>query len=149
MEGDTIFDRDFENSLKYSRRKLLHVWLRIYLVGGILVGAFTLYAIYESMMEQETEGAFMIGYVALFAFMVLYILKYVLLWLEVRAAIRWNWVVGALNTLLVTTVLIGSGSPAFTLLQLVSIPYWIMLWKIQRRWEKEAVPGRQLKAMAS
>lgn len=96
-----------------------------------------LYAIADTMMEQDGWPV-LVGYVVLIVFMVLYILKYVLLWLEVRRAVRWNWVVGVLNTLLMTTVLVASGSPSFVLLELVSVPYWIMLWKIQYRWEHVA-----------
>jgi hypothetical protein len=146
MEETSIFDQDFEQSIKIRRRALIHVWLKIYLVGGILVGIFMLYAISEAMRVRDDES-FPGGYIALIVFMEFYILKYVLIWLEVRTAIRWNWVVGALNTLLMTTVMVASGSPQFVWLELVSIPYWIMLWKIQDRWEKAALSGKELREL--
>lgn len=139
MEEASIFDKEFEDSLKYRRRSLLHRWLKIYLYMGILLGVIALAGLVMAYNEERNDSSVVAGYVILFLFVFFYILKYVLIMLEVRTAIRWNWVVGGLTTCIITAILVGQDASPYVLVELVSIPYWIMLRKIQYRWEKVAI----------
>lgn len=145
-DTQSIFDEAFEKSINIRRRSLLSVWLKIYMVGGILLGLLSMLIVVIAWMEAQQQSSWIS--IGLFSMMmtlvILYIVKYVLLWLEVRSAIRWNWIVGGIYTLVITIGMFVSGSIPFIALELISIPYWVMLARIQHKWELTAVSGRSM-----
>ncbi|WP_343675153.1 hypothetical protein [Chitinophaga sp.] len=61
------------------------------------------------------------------------------LWFEKKWAIRYNWVVGVIYGCLVLANIVVGGAVATYIMALLSIPYWVMLYKIQRSWENNDI----------
>lgn len=153
-QQQTIFDQDFENQIVTRRRDLMPKWLIIYMWIVIALGIIMLcYAAWQtptfdandamandpqysaSYRSGAQRGAFIPG--------ILFLLMGVLVWLERKRAIRFNWGVAIFWIVWVTLMVLISGVKALFVGILLPffIPYWIGLFKIQRRWEKEAVRG--------
>ncbi len=153
-QQQTIFDRDFENSVVPRRRDLMPKWLTVYMWIVIAFGIIMLcYAAWQtptfstndtmandpqysaSYRSGAQKGAFIPG--------ILFLLMGGLVWLERKRAIRFNLGIAIFWIVWITLMALISGVKALFLgiFLPIFIPYWIGLFKIQRRWEKEAVRG--------
>ncbi|WP_147319938.1 hypothetical protein [Chitinophaga silvisoli] len=150
MQEESIFDKEFERSLLVRRKKIMPFLLKVYIWMGIALGIVLGLILFPSIPDKEQPGiAFYLSALGFAIAMVgLYILKYVLLLLEVKSAIRWNWWVGGFWNLFLILVFVNAEPDyyIYIIVQLVvSVPYWVMLFKMQRKWEHEAVSRRRFK----
>jgi len=154
-QQQTIFDKDFENQIMTRRRDLMPKWLIIYMWAVIAFGIFMLcYAAWQtptfnandamandpqygaSYRSGTQRGQFIPG--------ILFLLMGGLVWLERKRAIRFNWGVAIFWAVLIIFMVLSSGVRALLIGIMLPffIPYWIGLFRIQRRWEKEGVRGK-------
>ncbi|WPQ63257.1 hypothetical protein SIO70_00070 [Chitinophaga sancti] len=134
--------------INLRRRNLLPLLLKIYLLAGVLVGVLFLclgaaMVGHAAMPEEYSLADEIMGNVAIggyFLLSIAYIVKYFLLWFEVKSAIRWNWGIGVCWGIFILVMGIVQDKPEYLLIQLVvSVPYWWMLYRIQDKWEYGAV----------
>lgn len=146
MQEESIFDSSFESTLFVRRKKLMPLFLKVYIWAGIVLGV-----LFAALVFPATSDMYKVGHVFYFSSLGLailiagfYILKYVLLLLEVKSAIRWNWWIGGVWNLLLILVFVNATLYLFIIGSIVvSVPYWVMLYKIQYRWEHEGVSGKK------
>ncbi|OMP81037.1 hypothetical protein BW716_00145 [[Flexibacter] sp. ATCC 35208] len=147
-----VYEKIIFMEINVRRRNLLPLLLKIYLLAGVMLGVIFLClgaamvghaAMPEdySLAHEIMENVAIAGY---FLLSIAYIVKYFLLWFEVKSAIRWNWGIGVCWGIFILVVGIVENKPEYLLIQLVvSAPYWWMLYRIQNKWEHEAVRGRK------
>jgi H+/Cl- antiporter ClcA len=151
MQEESIFDKEFERSLLVRRKKIMPFLLKAYIWMGIALGVVLGGVLFPAVSDQVQPSA--VFYICALGFVITivgaYILKYVLLLLEVKSAIRWNWWVGGFWNLFLILVFVNAepDSYIYIIVQLVvSVPYWVMLFKIQRKWEHQAVSRKGFKS---
>lgn len=157
-EQPTIFDESFDEGLKTRRFSLMPLFLKIYLV------IFTIYAIYQVFGRSYYMYKMISFYVKNNLFGVsdlrismmivrsffggaVIVITVLSLWLEWKWAIRYNW--GLLLYWIAMGIVdytAGNGYGVyFGIAALLVAPYYSMLFQIQKRWERDAVSGRELK----
>ncbi|WPQ63261.1 hypothetical protein SIO70_00090 [Chitinophaga sancti] len=141
MEEPSIFDEPF---FPVSRRSLLPVFLKIYIwVGMVLSGILFLGA--ASLMPFRLLGGIRrwevaVGLGAEIIWAGIMFAMTALLWFERKWAVRYNWVGAGLYALSLFFVLfMGEIKIPIFIVAVLTIPYWWMLYKIQDKWENEAV----------
>ncbi|WP_343675155.1 hypothetical protein [Chitinophaga sp.] len=155
MEQPTIFEEQFGTAFLVRRRSLLSTFLKIYIwagvvIGGILfiltilsgVGSFFLLATAGSKQSYLPFWELIGGGVILSGILISMTL---VLWFEVKWAIRYNWVMGGIWILMMIVQLV---MPTVKMGQIngmvLTIPYWIMIYQIQRQWEQAAVSKKEM-----
>lgn len=146
MQEESIFDSAFESAFFVRRKKLMPLFLKVYIWAGIVFGI-----LFGVLLFPTTSDLYKVGDVFYFSSLGLviiivgfYILKYVLLLLEVKSAIRWNWWVGGVWNLFLILVFVNATLYLMIIVNIVvSVPYWVMLYKVQYRWEHEGVSGKK------
>jgi hypothetical protein len=140
MESRTIFDEPF---FPVRRRSLLPVLLKVYIWIGMVLGGL-LFLIASFLMPIRFLGGFRrwevavgLGLEILWAAIIFSMTA--LLWFERKWAIRYNWVGGVSYVVSLFFVLFsGQVRIPVYIVAVMTIPYWIMLYKIQYKWENEA-----------
>ncbi|WPV67754.1 hypothetical protein [Chitinophaga sp. LS1] len=154
MEQPTIFEDNFGTEFRIRRRSLLPVFLKVYIWIGFVVAMISFVAILFALgFSQLILGAFgqnylamvgLVGMAALFSAIIFSMTAS--LWFEVKWAIRYNWIMGAIWLVMLGVGFFTGDTKNSQINGLVlTIPYWIMIYKIQYRWEQEAVSKRELK----
>lgn len=150
MEQNTIFDKAFEEEISIRRRDLMSIWLKIYVWGGMIIGAamvITLIATICYLWSTEGTNGTWITYLSYVFFLIVilsFFLKHYLMWMEAKQAIVWNIIIGILWFVIVQFILWMNFMSLLVLLEvLIPIPYWIMLFRIKYKWEHVAVAGRK------
>jgi hypothetical protein len=143
----TIFDEGFDEEAGVRRRDILPLVVKIYIWLGMAAGIFFfVYFFYQmffnaptgevdSSLQRSYNVGFAIG--TLFPCLIL-LLMTGLLWFEVKWAIRFNWGIVAFYLFLILVSVLVSGPRAFLagLAGVVIAPFWILLFRIQKRWEQ-------------
>lgn len=153
MEQPTIFGDNFETEFRIRRRSLLPVFLKIYIWIGFVVAVIFLGAILFTLSFSHlfwggsTPSYWMMAGMAGMALVfsgVIFSMT-ATLWFEVKWAIRYNWIMGGIWLVM---LILGFFTGATKMSQIngfiLTIPYWIMIYRIQQRWEQEAVSKREL-----
>ncbi|WP_440134805.1 hypothetical protein [Chitinophaga sancti] len=156
MEQSTIFEESFGTELLTRRRSLLPLFLKVYIWIGIVLSCLLFFLLlitlgtFAFLIGSNNYNT--LGYLSLagttgltFIFSGVIFSNVATLWFELKWAIRFNWVMGAIWALL---LLLGffrrtAGMGEF-LLVCLTIPYWVMIYKIQYQWENEAVSIREM-----
>jgi magnesium-transporting ATPase (P-type) len=155
---DALFDEQFEQEIRPRRRDIMPKWLKIY--TWIIIALSIVFFIWTAffapdynandpqMADPETGASYRFGTkVGHFLPSLIIFMMGILVWLERRRAIRFNFGVAIAWGLLILALVLLSGIQGLLvgMLMPIFIPYWIGLFQIQRKWEKEAVRGsRQL-----
>jgi hypothetical protein len=153
--NQSIFDQTFEEPIR--RRQLMPKWLVAYtwliIAFGVILLIWTTFfapdynANDPQAADPKTGGSYSMGTtIGQFIPGIMITLMGLLVWLERRRAIRYNWGVAIFWTLLVLGMTIAHGPRGLTVGIFLPIfaPYWVGLYLIQRKWEKEAVHGKEL-----
>ena len=152
-QQQTIFDKDFEKRMVLRRRDIMPKWLVIYMWGiivfSLLMFGYTVWNVVAidpgGAIADEAQGsAYRSGsMVGQFLPAIMFLLMGGFVWLERKRAIRFNWAVAVLWIFLILFATMGSGLRGLTVGMIIPlfIPYWIGLFRIQRKWENEAVRG--------
>lgn len=154
MEQPTIFEDNFGTEFRIRRRSLLPVFLKVYIwIGFVVAVIFFLAILFALGFSQLILGEFgqnylvmagLAGMAALFSAIIFSMTAS--LWFEVKWAIRYNWIMGAIWLVMLGVGFFTGGTKVSQVNGLVlTIPYWIMIYKIQYRWEQEALSKRELK----
>jgi len=160
----SIFDQTFNDQQFIRRRSLLAPFLRIYtwvllaIVSIILiVTLISLIDLVEGLSYGNKVELGMTGYVnwmllvsgisGVIGIALVFFLPPLLVWLERKWAIRYNWCAGGCWTILciLGIALNGLGAWLSIIPLLIFAPYWALLYNIRRDWEENAVSGKQLK----
>ncbi|WP_440133358.1 hypothetical protein [Chitinophaga sancti] len=157
-EQTTIFDDSFGTGLKIRRFALMPLFLKIYLVLFSIYGiyqvfgqSYYMYKMIHFYVEQDLFGVSDVRITIMLArsFLGAAVLVTMLLslWMEWKWAIRFNWGVLVYWTLMsVVDYVYGNGYGYYLgIIALVLAPYYSMLYHIQKRWERDAFSGRELR----
>lgn len=146
----TIFDETFETAGPRRRRDLLPNWLKLYTwiimffsILGFLYVAFTKPdADFSKMPNPDVYRTAVIVGKAIPAS--LFFLMGLLVWMEVRGAIRLNLIIAAiwLSVILLLVLSGGLGNLIFGIYLPLFLPYWAGLFTLRRQWVA-AVSGRE------
>ena len=134
-EQPVVFDETFDDGTNIRRRDIMPVGLKMYVWVGMVLGVlFFMFPAISLLAYETVEGsqleyklAVMLGFAILG--IVLFVMTF-LLWNEVKWAIRFNWVVMALF------FVIGIKMFTISFSGLLLAPYWIWLYRIQKKWEQ-------------
>lgn len=157
MEQPTIFEESFGTEVLMRRRSLLPVLLKIYIWIGFILSGILFFAVLVSLgfsvVQVNLAGGNLVSIAALIGFSTLMagILFSITatLWFEVKWAIRYNWVMGGVwLLLLLLSAFTGAAGVYEILMVMMSVPYWIMIYQIQYRWENESVSKRDISMRA-
>jgi len=166
MEQPSIFEEQFATAFQVRRRRLLPVFLKVYiwigfliLLGCLIALLFTIgagllkhhhYKRRDSGWLEIVELSVGLGLITIFFMAVAG------LWFEAKWAIRYNWVLGGIlfaSFLFVIGISFndwtGTDLSELSLPWAVAIPYYVMLNKIQYRWEHVAVSKKEALSAAS
>ena len=157
-DQSTIFDESFDEGVKIRRRALMPVFLKIYLVIFAIYAAYQVfgrsYYMYKIINFYVSNDMFGVSDLRVFMMIArsffggaVVVITVLSLWLEWKWAIRYNW--GLLIYWIAMSIVdytAGNGYGIYLgLIALLVAPYYSMLFQIQKRWEREAVSGRQLR----
>lgn len=159
MEQPTIFGEQFTMAFQLRRRRLLPVVLKVYIWIGFLITvvclAVLLYTVCDDLFvrhryrRQDSIFLVVMELSVGLGLITIFFTAVASLWFEAKWAIRYNWIIGGLVfacILFIGAIIFGEMSlydmgvfvgPALT------IPYFIMLYKIQYRWEHVAVSKKE------
>jgi len=153
-QQDTLFNEQFEQQLRPRRRDIMPKWLKFYAWFIIALSIASLIwttffapdynANDPQAADPETGASYRFGTIIGYYMPSLIIfLMGILVWLERRRAIRFNFGVAIAWGLCILALVLLSGIRGLLLgmFMPIFIPYWIGLFQIQRKWEKEAVRG--------
>jgi hypothetical protein len=156
-EQQTIFDENFNEDVSTRRRAIIPLTVKLYVWIGMLLGGTSFgYLLIENLNEflgivtidsHSISWSYNVGSaIGLMIPSLLLFFMTFLLWIEVKWAIRFNWGVVAFNILIImVAVLINGLSGILAIIPVMFfIPYWVLLYRIQKRWESTAVPGKQI-----
>jgi hypothetical protein len=156
-QQQTIFDENFNNQIRPRRRDLMPKWLTIYMWCIIVLSiGFFIWTTYFSpdynandpqLADPQTGESYRTGTViGKYLLCTIFVLMGILVLLERRLAIRFNLVIAIIWTIwtMLMTLLSGLIGLTIGMLMPIFIPYWIGLFQIQRKWEKEAIAGNGL-----
>ncbi|WP_343673849.1 hypothetical protein [Chitinophaga sp.] len=157
-EQPSIFDDSFEAGLKLRRRALMPLILKIYLIVFALYGAYLIigrfYFIYKLIFLYSRTSMLGINGMSFYLIILRSLLGAIVIvatilsmWMEWKWAIRFNWAVLIYWTLMgVVDYVSGNGYGIYLgVMALLLAPYFSILYQIQKRWEREAVSGRELR----
>lgn len=156
MEQPTIFEESFGTELLIRRRSLLPVFLKVYIWIGFVLSALFFIAIFIALGFSATllglNSHSTLGYSSIAVFLLVAILfagilfsNTATLWFEMKWAIRYNWVMGGIwGLLLVLGIFMRTAEVGELIMVSLTIPYWVMIYKIQYQWENEAVSKREM-----
>jgi hypothetical protein len=157
-EQPSIFDDTFETGLKLRRRAMMPLFLKIYLLLFAIYGAYQvlgrtyyMYKLIHYYVGQEMFGIsdLRLGLMIARSFLGAIILVAMIgsLWMEWKWAIRFNWGILVYWALMAVVDYIGGNGYGIYLgvAALVLAPYYSILYHIQKRWEQDAVSGRELR----
>lgn len=153
-QQDTIFDNDFDKQNAPRRRELMPKWLIVYMwiviifgIGMLAYAAFSI-PVFDTndarAHDPENGGAYRTGaWIGQFIPGILILFMGELVRSEKKSAIRFNLGVAIVWTAYVMLMVLAAGPRALLIGMLIPVfvPYWIGLFSIQRKWEKEAVGG--------
>lgn len=154
MEQPTIFGEQFDKAFLVRRRSLLSVGLKIYIWLGMVFACISCMTVLTTIyLNNERFRSLGINYFQMGGVLVVAMVfggvifsMTALLWLEVKWAIWYNWVIGGLWVMLLTFIYFTDViMPIYRVGTLLTIPYWIMLFRIQRRWEQVAIAKKDLR----
>lgn len=141
----TIFSEEF-NEVRIRRRAIMPGVLKGYIWIGMFLGllsflsiALSIFAFSVSHDMASTAGMLLPG-------TIVFLMTY-LLWSEVKWAIRFNWCVAGVLLIMIISTAIYFGTAGISLMLPIvgiSLPYWIMLFRIQQRWEQKAVAAKEI-----
>jgi len=159
-----IFDESFHEPNLPRRRSLLKGVLKIYVWALILLGGSAFgYAAYHfadamlfllSVQHRSLElpflvifSRYLITFIAILVPGGMMLMPPLLVWLEWKWAIRFNWLAAGLwGLILVLNLMSGRRVGEDILLPLlVYLPYWLLLSRIQKDWEENTVGGKLFK----
>lgn len=157
-EQPSIFDDSFDAGLKLRRRALMPLFLKIYLILFTIYGAYQvfgrsyyMYKLIHFYVQTNLFGVsdmrFALMIARSFLGAVVIVTMILSLWMEWKWAIRFNWVILVYWTLMaVVDYVTGNGYGVYLgVVAVVLAPYYSMLYHIQKRWEQDAVSGRELR----
>lgn len=150
-EQPVIFDETFDAGFNERRRAIMPLGLKIYVWIGMVFGAFFSIAslfVFVGLGSVTTSISSSLALIAIsLPFGIVVFMMTFLLWTEVKWAIRFNWVFGALWVLLVILgfVLTPAQSLRYVVSAILFAPYWIWLFRIRKRWENTSIRGREIK----
>jgi hypothetical protein len=153
MEQPTIFEESFGTEVLIRRRSLLPVFLKIYIWAGFVLSGILFLAVLVGLGFWAAQVDFASGsMVSITTFLGLPTLMVGImfsltatLWFEVKWAIRYNWIMGGVWLLLLLLIIFAGIAGIFLIMMvLVSIPYWVMIYQIQYRWENESISKRDI-----
>lgn len=140
------------------RRDILPVLLKIYIWLGFLLSLVGL-ASFVFFITVPTYGwpelwadPMFIGF--FLGILVIFFTPFASLWFEFKWAVFYNEIVSVLVGLFIiiitwmTMANKGVWDPYGLIFPALFIPYWVMLFKIQSRWEKEALSKREIKKLS-
>lgn len=159
-EQESIFDTSFDSSVSIRRRQLLPLALKIYVWFFIAAGCLLLLrACWSfitviqnvtggSLLESMRQRVLYIGF-AIYSFVpgAIFLLISICIWREAKWAIRINWGIGVILLVGIVSNIVGfyrDMSEGWTDLipVVVFVPYWVMLFRIQKKWE-QVVPAKK------
>ena len=153
MEQRSIFDEHFSEGIKVRRRDIMPLTLKIYswfgIVLGILLTLFGIEVLRNAYMQDKFSVSLPIGLIqaasSIVFGMVIFLLGY-LHWMEVKWAIRFTWGVIGIWFLLMIFNAVSQGIAGLTsgLAGILFIPCWVIQYRIQKRWEHDAVSRKEL-----
>lgn len=155
MEQPTIFEESFGTELLIRRRSLLPVFLKVYIWIGIVISILFFIAVLiglgfsAAVLRRESVAGWGYGIAGLasmaFLFSGVIFSNTATLWFELKWAIRFNWVMGAIwGVLLLLGLFMRTTGIGSFLIVALTIPYWVMIYKIQYQWENEGVSKKEL-----
>lgn len=157
-EQPSIFDDTFETGLKLRRRALMPLFLKIYLLLFAIYGAFQVvgrsYYTYKLIDFYVNRQGFSISDLRLgmmlgrsFLGAIILLAMVLSLWMEWKWAIRFNWGILVYWALMAVVDYVGGNGYGIYLgvAALILAPYFSILYHIQKRWEQDAVSGRELR----
>lgn len=150
MQQHTIFD-NFEKQITPRRRDILPTWLTVYM--WCIISVCTIFFVwlvffappYPGAPEHQTSVGYLLDVLIMkFVPITLFALMGILVWREAKWAIRYNLCFALIWTLLTicNTIFLGPEGLILGLLIPMFIPYWVGLFLIRRKWEKEAISGK-------
>lgn len=151
-QQSTIFDESFDEVRILRRRQLMPSWLKVYtwftVLIGILIFVYAFIFAPDDNPNEVKDAAYWIGSIigkGLVA--AIYLAPGLLVWFEVKYAIRVNLIMAAIwaLTVLLAAALTEWSNLIFGMTMIFFIPFWAGLLFIRRRWIKEAVSGPQLR----
>lgn len=147
-ETSSIFDESFNAGLPVHRRKLLHIFLRVFVwIGMVLSGLVTLLAVMNFFSFRDiAEGTpgYGIGYVVSMSVMclipgaILFLMTFPV-WMGAKWAINLNVVMAVVWGFLLLSIVLTMGVPAIMLMlpsAIYLVPYWIFLFVIRDKWNQ-------------
>jgi hypothetical protein len=154
MEQGTIFDETFSEKINVRRRSIMPVGLQFYMWAAMVIGSVTILSFFFNIFSFFGDGEVLDTYFILGRLIgsiipgVMVFLMGYLLWIEVKWAVRYNWGVLILLLGLVAITVISAGIQGLSVggPGVFFIPFWVLLYRIQKKWERGAVSGRELKA---
>ena len=153
---ETIFDDSFNQVPAIRRRDVMPLALKIYVWLGMISSGLTFlnvtvqFGSFRKLMNNEkvTGILAMLPIIFILFNVLLIFLMTLLLWMEVKWAIKFNWVVGCLWLCLITSTSFVFENMAVYLLfipfLIILAPYFILLFVIRKKWTQKAVSGRSL-----
>jgi membrane-associated HD superfamily phosphohydrolase len=152
MTQPTIFDENFEQQIRVRRKDIRPRWITIYAWAIIALAAFLLFYLYFDVSNNNYErppkdeayaaGTLIAKFLSIFFFPAIMTPMGVLVLAENRRAIGYNMWMAIIWIVLILIAAIFVGNEAailFVCFMLLFIPYWIGLFRIKRKWEKQAV----------
>lgn len=148
-QPESIFDEQFDAAIPISRRTLLSFGLKINIWVLMMVSAiFTLYffvIVIRLLISPPDESLSLPQWpivassiLILAAAIVVFLMAFMVL-MGWKWAIRFNWAVFAIWVAFAALTVVMAGKFALELMAPTAIaflPYWIMLFRIQRKWER-------------
>lgn len=152
-EQESIFDTAFEEHLYTRRRQLLPLVVKIYVWFFIVIGSLCVFGgflplvnlllgVTGSISDLDSLVYALSRLFVCFAVGSLFLLISVSLWREAKWAIRINWGLAVLLIVFLITDLLdfttGVVKVDWTMFIpiLFFLPFWILLYRIQQRWEQ-------------
>jgi len=160
----SIFDETFHEYQHTRRRSLLNLMLKIYIWTLMVIGAFVCIGVSmisgnifkqfpdltrrnAGLSDYQLASLVILQFVTMFLLGAMLFLPPLLVWLERKLAVRFNWLaVGFWILIAILNIVFRGREGLISLIPvMILVPYWIRLFMIQREWEQNAISGKQLK----
>lgn len=154
----TIFDDSFNQAPPIRRRDVMPLVLKIYVWLGMVMSGLSIlnvtfrFQYFRALMNNgnNTDSASIAPVIFIMSNALLIFFMTLLLWMEVKWAIKFNWGVGCfwLCGMVSAGIFIQNMAVYFLFLPLLilMIPYFALLFYIRKKWTQKAVSTRSLKA---
>ncbi|WPQ63260.1 hypothetical protein SIO70_00085 [Chitinophaga sancti] len=160
MEQPSIFGEQFATAFQVRRRRMLPVFLKVYIWIGFLILLGCLIALLFSIgsdllkhhhYKRRDSGWLVVVELSVgLGLITIFFTAVAALWFEAKWAIRYNWALGAILLAIFLFVIgisfddwTGTDLTELSLPLVVAIPYYVMLYKIQYRWEHIAISKKE------